>query len=131
MRTCVKCGSLFDVYNKLSRSKVCQECKTKEAKKNGYKASQKSASLRKKRLWKSGYVFVYVRGRGRVPEHRLVMEKTLGRRLESHESVHHRNGVRNDNKPGNLELWVHGIRYGQRASDIVCKYCLRPYLNVQ
>lgn len=37
-------------------------------------------------------------------QHRLVMECVLGRLLEKGEEVHHRNGVRWDNRPENLEL---------------------------
>ncbi|TMK84771.1 MAG: HNH endonuclease, partial [Actinobacteria bacterium] len=40
-----------------------------------------------------------------VFEHILVMEQLLGRYLSPDETVHHRNGVRNDNRPENLELW--------------------------
>jgi hypothetical protein len=52
---------------------------------------------------KNGYVF----------EHRLVMEEKLGRYLLPTERVHHVNTIRDDNRPGNLQLISpsdHGIR---------------------
>jgi hypothetical protein len=54
-----------------------------------------------------------------VFEHILVVEGLLGRFLLPTEFVHHRNGVRDDNRPENLELWTRPQPSGIRVSDAV------------
>ena len=65
---------------------------------------------------RDGYVQVKVDGR-LVLEHRQVMEQQLGRPLFAHENVHHLNGVRDDNRIENLELWSTSQPAGQRVRD--------------
>jgi hypothetical protein len=55
---------------------------------------------------------------GYVLEHTAVMTAIIGRPLFGDESVHHLNGVRHDNRPENLELWLVRQRKGQRVADL-------------
>jgi hypothetical protein len=72
-----------------------------------------------RRINKKGYAIIYIDGKP-IKEHRAVMERMERRPLLTNEEPHHKNGIRSDNSPRNLELWVKGShRAGQRASDLI------------
>ena len=55
----------------------------------------------------AGYVRILIPGTGSYQfEHRMVMENHLGRKLETWECVHHKNGNRQDNRFKNLEIMI-------------------------
>jgi hypothetical protein len=78
-------------------------------------------------LTRHGYLIITVCGQN-ILEHRFLMEQLLGRPLERHETVHHINGARADNRTdgplrdfrsGNLELWSSWQPAGQTVADKV------------
>lgn len=87
-----------------------------------HRAYKRGAS--KRQITSGGYVRVFVglgypgaAKSGHMFEHRKVMQDHLGRPLLPDENVHHINGVRDDNRLANLELWSHSQPKGQRVTD--------------
>lgn len=88
---------------------------------DGLNSSQRGAPTFT-RVQKRVYVYWLLRwpggGRTQIADHRLVMERHLCRPLRDDESVHHLNGVRDDNRVENLELRVKHHGPGQAVHDL-------------
>lgn len=111
-RTCPHCGAGFTALRS-KRTKYCShECANRgmaEGKRTWYTTPQ-------------GYVATSKTIDGKLKmilQHRAVMEEHLGRPLKSFENVHHKNGVKHDNRIENLEVWVTKQPKGQRPEDLI------------
>ncbi len=126
---CQRCGR--EVRSADARRRFCgKECAYASARE---RRGDRSVSWRGGRSVSKTYGYVWRRAEGHprtkpgwpyVLEHILVMEEAVGRYLLPFERVHHRNGVRDDNRPENLELWKIKDPAGIRSIDYHCAGCV-------
>lgn len=102
MAFCMQCGSEYKPRRQ-SQAYCSRPCARK--KNGGHNAKDESWWQNEK-----GYIEGRVTIDGvkvRVKQHRWIIEKHLGRKLEAHEDVHHINGIKNDNRIENLQVLCH------------------------
>ena len=108
--------------------------KLSEAKKGKYTRENHSHWKGGRYKHDKGYVYVlkpdhpYTSSKGYVFEHRLVMEQHLGRYLIPNiDDIHHINGIKNDNRIENLQLFEHGthssLTHRKYFGDEICSIC--------
>jgi len=107
VKQCPACGKEI----KVRPSYVWRVYCSKECKARGQVARplDRDHNGRPVRLDKAGYVMLWDPDHpgafhGWVYEHRIVAEQTIGRHLDREEHVHHVNGVKDDNRPENLQI---------------------------
>jgi hypothetical protein len=127
--SCELCKNTF--VNKWRNAKYCPECRTRHRLVTGEKRYKKNPNAKPRKrngegtITKAGYRHITKVGHpnasinGKIQEHTFVMSAHLGRPLAKHESVHHKNGIRSDNRLENLELWSRYQPIGQRVEDKV------------
>ena len=120
LRQCLVCKNPFIVPSYNPKKFCSRSCRNKS--KSGFESPYWKGG--KAYRQKDGYTRVYVSKGKYMQEHRAVMEKHLGRKLLPKEGVHHRNGIKNDNRLENLELVGRPHHYGK----IVCPHCQKEFL---
>lgn len=107
MFECPYCKQLFEIRKSLGCKQIC--CKSCYGK---YRTGKHYGS-RVEKVFVSGYYYIWMPNhpfatkKGYIAEHRLVVEKHLGRYLEYYEDVHHVNGNKIDNRLENLIVLSH------------------------
>jgi hypothetical protein len=127
-RPCKECGRLFDRKNP---GDFCSpKCWAVWSRAQGLFSRPLPPDVRAHN-WKGGkvmdqgYIRVWDRAAAKYRlEHRLVMEKMLGRPLKPNEYVHHKNGIKHDNRPENLDLMGRNPHRG----TVVCPHCGESFL---
>lgn len=112
---CLWCGIDFLTTRPAKNQKYCSRSCSKKAYANanpGWNAKEKHSCWKGGKSRLNGGVIILTEDhpsratsrRKYVFEHRLVMEKHIGRHLFPYETVHHINGNRSDNRIENLQL---------------------------
>ena len=127
MKTCTKCNERMATTEfRKDRSKkdglysCCNDCQRLRT----------GAKKRRPSGWYPNSHGYLRKGGNNILQHRYVMEQHLGRKLLTNEHVHHKNGIKTDNRLANLEVldklthhYIHGLKQVKTGSTKSCTNC--------
>jgi len=121
---CPVCHKVFmllpwEIKNKKYCSHKCRATQVKNGEQSPYWRGGRTYTA-------DGYVQIRWRENNKlnvILEHRMIMERWLGRPLAGNEIVHHRNGIKDDNRIENLEIVLRNTHNGQ----VRCPHCLKEF----
>lgn len=135
-KNCKQCGDKFSFFASRRRRYCSRKCSNKDNKQFVKGVPHLWIRGSKNPNWKNGvhrhshgYIHIYSPNhpfkdvRNYVPEHRLKMEKKIGRYLFKEEVVHHINGKKDDNRLSNLKL------FSSNAEHIKYEYINTPEIK--
>lgn len=103
-KKCQNCGEDFNAAR--STSKYCSRpCSWAN---NGGQNKKEVSWWKNSKGYIEGRIWIDESTQIRVKQHRWVAEGILGRPLRIDEDVHHINGIKDDNRPENLSVLMHG-----------------------
>ena len=142
---CLNCKKEFNYYQSQKR-KFCSKSCANSFNQSGDKSNNWTGG---RTIRTFGYIAIwqphhpFSDNNGYVVEHRLVIEKSLGRFLKSGEVVHHLNGNTADNRLKNLKLFASHSDHMKKAHpnhtghfkktvgkiNIICKVCNKNFID--
>ena len=125
MRPCKTCGEKFYCYpSQMPKRQYCSmRCRNADPDRKTREGMGSGLTKVKGYVYQKAKHHPNKNSQGYVMQHRLVTESPIGRFLVANEEVHHKNGVKDDNRIENLEIVLKKTHFGQ----VQCPHCQKGF----